>query len=168
MDNVRAAPPSWPEIRERDVTVRFDTAAHKQYVLTIYGRNGSPLYVLDARIPWDEAHEGDYDFSGAFDCRFYSLNRVSDNGYPSLLQNVRNATADWQTDGRFLYKELAGLAGAGDSRAIIQQSRMRGMNMEILIRKIVIDEKMKLISSFEVHFSFKNDPTATSDIAAKQ
>jgi len=147
---------------------RFDSATHKQYVLTIYRTDGGPLYVLDARIPWDEAHEGDYDYSGAFDCRIYSLNRASDNGYPSLLQNVRNATSDWQTDGRFLYQELAGLAGACDSRAIVQRSRMRGMYVEILIDKIVIDEKMKLIRSFEVHFSFRNDPTAISDIAAKQ
>jgi hypothetical protein len=134
---------------------------------TIFSSSGIPLYILDARIPSDSDPDEGYDYSGGFDCRLYSVRR-NDDGYPTFLQNVRNATADWETDGRFLSTELVGLVGANTSRVILQRSKMRGMAVEIEVGSVILDAKTGYVRSFDVSFSFRNDPAALSVIAANQ
>jgi hypothetical protein len=156
---------NWPPITEFHEKIHFDTMVSRKFKRTIFSSSGTPLYVLDARIPSDSDPDEGYDYSGVFDCRLYSV-RGNDDGYPTLLQNVRNATADWETDGRFLSTELAGLAGANPSRVILQRSKMHGMAIEIEVGSVVLDAKTGYVQSFDVSFSFRNDSTAVSDIAA--
>jgi len=156
----------WPSIEELHVKIHFDTTVRRIYKQTILSSSGLPLYLLDARIPSDlDPYEGYY-FSGLFDCRLTTIQKDSGCDYGTLLQNVRNATHEWETDGRFLSSELSGLAGANSSRALLQRSRLRGMAITIEIGDVVKNSKTGYIQSFDVSFSFKNDPTAVSDIAA--
>jgi hypothetical protein len=158
---------NWPPITEFHEKIHFDTTMSRKFKGTIFSSSGIPLYILDARIPSDSDPDEGYDYSGGFDCRLYSVRR-NDDGYPTLLQNVRNATADWETDGRFLSTELVGLVGANTSRVILQRSKMRGMAVEIEVGSVILDAKTGYVRSFDVSFSFRNDPAALSDIAANQ
>jgi hypothetical protein len=117
---------NWPLITEFHEKFHFDAVISRKFKRTILSSSGTPLYILDARIPSDGDPDEGYDYSGVFDCRLYSI-RGNDDGYPTLFQNVRNATADWETDGRFLSTELGVLVGANPSRVILQRSKMRGM-----------------------------------------
>jgi len=156
----------WPSIRELSVTTHFDATAHRIFKQTIFGANGFPLYLLDARIPSDtDPYEGYY-YSGIFDCRITAIGEKGADRFATLLQNVRNATRDWETDGRFLNTELAGLVGAKSSRVLLQRCKLRGMAITIEIGKVVKNDKTGDIQSFDASFSFKNDTTAVSDIAA--
>jgi hypothetical protein len=159
------SPLNWPPITEFHEKIHFDTTISRKFKRTVFSSSGAPLYILDARIPSNSDPDEGYDYSGIFDCRLYSV-RGNDDGYPTLLQNVRNATADWETDGRFLSTELAGLVDANPSRVILQRSKMRGMAMEIEVGSVVLDARTGYVRSFDVSFSFRNDPTAHSDIAA--
>jgi hypothetical protein len=156
---------NWPPITEFHEKIHFDAVISRKFKKTILSSSGTPLYILDARIPSDGDPDEGYNYSGVFDCRLYSV-RGNDGGYPTLLQNVRNATADWESDGRFLSTELGGLVGANPSRVILQRSRMRGMAIEIEVGGVVLDAKTGYVRSFDVSFSFRNDPAALSDIAA--
>lgn len=154
----------WPRIKELRRNVHFDGKSPR-FQVNICSEAGTALYVLDARMPPSDDPGGSaYDYSGAFDCRLYPAAGGAE--YPTLLQNIRNATRDWQTDGRFLREELVALSGAGESRCLVQRSRVRGMLVEIEIYNVTKDEGTGSIRSFDARFSFSNDPMATSDTAA--
>ncbi len=155
----------WPQIAELTLKVHFSAKDRSAFKQTIFSKSGDPLYILDARIPSDVNNDPDYDYSGVFDCRLYPINVVGVH-YSTLLQNVRGATRDWQSDGRFLSSEIIGLAGSNGSRFLVQRSRLRGMSVTIEISNVIKDESTGEIASFDVCFLFRNDPLAVSDIAA--
>src|SRR5271165_6675651 len=123
----------WPSIRELSVTTHFDATAHRIFKQTIFGANGFPLYLLDARIPSDtDPYEGYY-YSGIFDCRITAIGEKGADRFATLL---------------------------------LQRCKLRGMAITIEIGKVVKNDKTGDIQSFDASFSFKNDTTAVSDIAA--
>lgn len=160
-------PSRWPAVK--DVTIFHHFAADKdreQCKALIYGQNGKALYCLDARFCWrDFEDERDYDFSGTLDCRLYPLSGFST--YPTLLQNNVNATADWQSYGRFTDSDLASLVGADPSRSIMQRCWVRGMAVSIEIFNVKQDKGSKAIKNFDMIFTAKNEPAATGAIAAQ-
>lgn len=155
----------WPRIKE--VSIRHHFAADRkdeQSRVVIYSQDGKPLYCLDARFCWRDYETKDYDFSGVLDCRLYPL--TGSSLYPTLLQNTTNATADWQTYGRFTDNDLAGLIGADASRSIVQRCWVRGMAIKIEVFNVKT-EKQGVIKSFDMFFTAKNDTTATAAVAAQ-
>jgi hypothetical protein len=170
----------WPLIKE--VSIRHHFAADKEYEQSkavIYGQDGKPLYCLDARFGWRDYETKDYDFSGVLDCRLYDCRLYPLNGslieegeqgiqyYPTLLFNTTNATADWQTYGRFTDEDLAGLIGADASRSIVQRCWVRGMAIKIEVFNVKEQKGSKTIKSLDLIFTAKNNPAATAAIAAE-
>jgi hypothetical protein len=156
----------WPLIKA--ASIRHHFAADKeneQSKAVIYGRDGKPLYGMDARFCWRDYETEDYDFSGVLDCRLYLLSGSS--LYPTLLQNTTNATRDWQTYGRFTSEDLVGLIGADASRSIVQQCWVRGMSIKIKIFNVKEQKGSKTITSLDMIFTAENDPATTAAIAAR-
>ena len=157
----------WPPVKE--VTLRHHFEANQkneQAGLTIYSRNGKPLYFLDSRFCWRDYETGDYDFSGLLDCRLYPAGGFLN--YPTLLQNTSNATRDWQTYGRFTYDELIGLAGADESRSLVQRCWVRGMFIQVEVLNIAKEENAeRKIMSLDMVFTVKNSPGSNREIAAR-
>jgi hypothetical protein len=160
---------SWPRITEATFKAHFSPQQGRVFKQIIVSDRGDALYILDARLPSDkgDADVQDYDYSGAFDCRLYTVVYPIPRSanYPSLLMNDGNATADWQTDGRFLAEELIPLADFNGTRTVVQRSRLRGMSVKIEVGNVVVDRSRKNILSFDAKFTFRNDPSAISDIA---
>ena len=154
----------WPEIKETSQAYCFVADEKEKLTMNIFDNNGEPLYYLDVRFNAWKYGNGDYDFSGALDCRLSPVG--GDKTYPSLFQNVKNATRDWQTNTRFLGDELIGLglSGAPFSRSIVQKCKVRGMYIEIEINNVVVNSNHD-IKSLNFKITFVNDPTATSEIS---
>jgi hypothetical protein len=157
----------WPLIKE--ISVRHHFAAdkeHEQAKAMIYGQSGKPLYCLDARFGWRDYETKDYDYSGTLDCRLYPVGG-SPSYYPTLLQNATNATADWQSYGRFTDVDLQSLVGAGPSRSIVQRCWVRGMAIKIEVFNVKKEKEGGAIKSLDMIFIVKNDSAATAEVAAQ-
>lgn len=154
----------WPSIAEISVVHRFVVQSDERFEFPVAGLNGQELYRFDARFNAGEHDAADYSYSGTLDCRLYV---PGDTTYPSLFQNVRAATRDWQTDGRFLEGELLGLVDAPSTRTIVQRCRLRGMSVELEVFNVraVLDGGTKKIASLDLRAVFRNDPNATEDIS---
>jgi hypothetical protein len=157
----------WPLIKDVSFFHHFEAnKKSEQCKALIYGQNGKELYCLDARFCWrDFDDERDYDFSGTLDCRLYPM--TGSSSYPTLLQNNVNATADWQSYGRFTDADLKSLVGADASRSIVQRCWVRGMAIEIEILNVKDETGSKEIKNFDMIFTAKNDQAAIGAIAAQ-
>lgn len=154
----------WTEIREMTVTYCFVAEKREQLNITICDKKGFSLYCFEARFhAWKYGNE-DYNFSGTFECRLFSANPKNGMGHPTIFQNEKDATRDWQNDARFLKKELIGLVGSRSSRSLVQRCKARGMYIEMEINNVVLDEE-GTTKSMDFKVTFLNDPTATSEIS---
>jgi hypothetical protein len=151
----------WPAIRQVSVCHHF--AANRdseQLKAMIYGKDGKPLYCIDARFCWrDSQDERGQCSPGALDCRLYPL---------SGLAPTSSKAADWPTCGRFTEAELAGLAGADASRSISRRCAVRGMSITIQVLNIVREYDGRGVASLDMVFTASNDPAANADIAEQR
>ena len=157
----------WPQIKE--ISARHHFVDHKDEVfqLTIRDKNERSLYCLDVRLNAGGPEDVDYNFSGVVDCRLYTADR-SKSIYPTILQNRVNASADWQTNGRFLIDELTGLEGAPPSRSMVQRCKVCGMSIAIQINNVKNLRQKDGVGELDLFVDFKNDPSALEEICINQ
>ena len=139
---------AFPKIRPLKKTIVFDEN-HKQYSLPILAQNGKILYKLDVKCPageYEEKKGEGYYYSGWVDFRLYSV----DNPIGSLLQNKKNATKDWQTDGRFLGVDSEVLA-ENPGRCIIQNSKVCGM--DIMLKLYYLNDSDNLHVDININYN---------------
>jgi len=155
----------WPIIQEVVGKYRFILGEKEIFKMTVLDHEGFPLYCFDARFNAGEYGNGAYNFSGTFDCRLFPINpEKHPEGLPTLFLNHRNATRDWQTDARFLDRDLIGLIGARSSRYLIQRCKVQGMYIEMEINNVIADNEGS-IKGLDFKITFINDPTAISEIS---
>lgn len=164
IDSIHDTKKQWPEIKEMTVTCCFAAEKREQLNISICDKKGFPLYCFEARFnAWKYGNE-DYNFSGTFECRLFPLNSKNSMGHPTIFQNEKDATRDWQNDARFLKNDLIGLAGARSSRSLVQRCKARGMYIEMEINNVVLDEEGNT-KGMDFKVTFLNDPTASSEIS---
>jgi hypothetical protein len=110
-------------------------------------------------------------YSGDFECRLHS----SDNKdlESTLLTELTDADADWESRGRFLSEQLVAPSGDYKDFGRMRSFRLRGLKLEIRLSKVVFDEGERSFShvapalkSFDLELVAMPDPTATSSVAA--
>jgi len=147
-------PDAYPKIIPLKKTIVFDEK-HKQYSLPIFAQNGKILYKLDVKCPageYEEKKGEGYYYSGWVDFRLYSV----DNPIGSLLQNKKNATRDWQTDGRFLGVDSEVLA-ENPGRCIIQNSKVYGMDITLKLYYLNDSDNLHIDISINYNHNIKSN-----------
>jgi hypothetical protein len=149
-------PGQWPAIRQVSVCHHFAANQDSEQLKTlIYGKDGKPLYCLDARF-YGRDSQSECDRAGALDCRLYPLG------------GLNTKAAAWPACGRFTEAELAGLAGANASRCLSRRCSVRGMSITIQVLNIVREYDGRGVASLDMVFTASNDPAANADIAQQR
>ena len=110
-------------------------------------------------------------YSGDFECRLHSSdNRDRDS---SLLTELADADADWESRGRFLSEQLAAPCGDYKNLGRTRSFRLRGLRLDLKLSNIVFDEAQPSFSqvapalkSLDLELVVTSDPTATTTITA--
>lgn len=139
--------------------------------MTILSASASPLYFLECYSHSVAPPTDGFDFSGDFECALHSLDK-SDR-YDTLLTELPNANADWESRGRFLTDQL--LPPCGDYKELgrTRNFHLRGFRLTLSLSRVVFDkDRMNLwkdgpaLKSFDLKIKVASDDSAASGIAA--
>jgi len=122
----------WPEVKPMVINMHLIDNKSINHIY-IFGPNEQPLYLLECCVNAWESESAEFNFSGAVDCRLISL--YSTEAYSTLLANVKNATADWQSSGRFLMDDV--LLATGNKK-VWRTLRLRNMRLTIELSNVII------------------------------
>lgn len=162
---------SWPPVKPLDRKYHFSSVHEAKLKTLIYGEDGKGLYILECYSFAAAPKTGEFMYSGDFECRLHSSdNRDRDS---SLLTELANADADWESRGRFLSEQLAAPCGDYKNLGRTRSFRLRGLRLDLKLSSIVFDEAQRSFSqmapalkSLDLELVVTSDPTATTAITA--
>jgi hypothetical protein len=162
---------SWPSVKPLVHKYHFDSMKEAKIRTEIQSEGGKPLYLLECYSFSTAPKTGEFMYSGDFECRLHSYDNKD---YEStLLTELPEADADWQSRGRFLAEQLVAPCGEYKNLGSQRSFRLRGFKLEVNLRKIAFDttrhsfsQKAPALKSFDVELVVAPDPMATSSIAA--
>jgi hypothetical protein len=160
-----AGAPTWPQIKPILRGFHFGVPAQAKLNLAIEDRAGKPLYILDCYAFQAAPATGDFAYSGDFECRLHS---ADNKDYEStLLTELPNADADWESRGRFLVEQLAPPCGDYENLGRDRTFRLRGFKLELKLSEISLDPRRRSFSGMGPALkSFDLEVIATPDLAA--
>jgi hypothetical protein len=161
----------WPPIEPIDRKYRFSSMQQAKLRTVILGENGESLYILECYSFGTVPKTGEFMYSGDFECRLHS----SDNRYheSTLLTELTNADADWESRGRFLSEQLVAPCGDYKNLGRTRSFRLRGFRLDLKLSNVVFDESQRSFSqmapalkSFNMELVVTSDPSAKSAVTA--
>ena len=138
--------------------------------MKILSAGAAPLYSLECYAHSVAPPTDGFDFSGDFECALHSLDK-SDR-YDTLLTELPNANADWESRGRFLSSQLLPPCGDYMELGRTRTFRLRGFRLTLSLSRVVFDkDRMNLwkdgpaLKSFDLKIEVARDDSAVSEIA---
>lgn len=162
----------WPVIKPIRKSFLFIDHKKESAKLTIVGLDGKPLYLLECYLNAYDHEDPNFNYSGDFECRLTPLNSMK--FYFTLLTDKTNATADWQSRGRFLIEELAGKCADYPEYGKVRHFKLRGMDLTLNIKKFKIEPGSSVkntpwerdrVKEVLLDVTVVPDPNASSEIA---
>lgn len=160
----------WPEILPFKKSFYFADPNKTEAKMDIFGRDGTPLYLLECHLGPHE--DPAFDYSGDFECRLTSL--YSKDAFSTLLTENPKQSRDWQSRGRFLIEELIGKCAVYPEYGKIRHFKLRGMEltlgikslkMQVDSRDVKVPKQRARIKELYLDVDVIPDPTASSEIA---
>jgi hypothetical protein len=138
----------------------------------IHGEDGKSLYILECYSFATVPTTGEFMYSGDFECRLHSSDNKEHES--TLLTELTNADADWESRGRFLSEQLVTPCGDYKNLGRTRRFRLRGFRLDLKLSNVVFEEGQQSFSkigpalkSFDIELVVTSDPSANSPIAAK-
>jgi hypothetical protein len=161
----------WPSITSEVVNYHFQSAQDARAQTKILSADGAELYILESYSYSAAPKTSAFEFSGDFECALHSVDK-SDR-FDTLLTELPNADADWQSRGRFLSSQLLPPCGNYDQLGRTRTFRLRGFRLTLSLSRIEFDKKLTSIwndapalRSFDLKVEVATDESAVSEIAA--
>lgn len=158
-------------IKALAVRYHFASMQGAKLKATIQAANGKPQYALECYSSQTAPPNGEFMYSGDFECRLYSFDKTDRES--TLLTELPNADKDWESRGRFLAEQLAPPCGNYKELGRERSFRLRGFRLDLNLRNVAFDDTQRSFSgsapalrSFDFEVLVEPDLTATSRIAS--
>lgn len=162
----------WPPVAPLDRSYDVKDADHAKLALQILSPENKALYLLECQGR-EEKIEGDFEFSGDFECRLSSL--YSTERYSTLLTENPKQQKDWESRGRFDSDELEGRCADYPEFGRVRNFRLRGMKIRLEMSNVSLARGRRpgdgwdsnLLRSLHFRVTVQPDKSAMSPIAER-
>lgn len=156
----------WPEIQPTARSWSFPNAAEAAADLEVRDRAGRVVYKLMCRPGGYESKL--HDFTGEFDCKFFSVAGIGRDDWPPQLLISDPGDSEYYSRARFLRGEIAPAC-----HFFLRQFRLRGMRLTLHLKNVVLlpeppqrlSWKPTTLRSFDFSASVEPDPGASASIS---